>query len=89
VTSHTTKEFRRLFRQLSMEVQAAAHKSYRLWSANPQHPGLQFKRVHAKLPIWSARVSQGWRVVGVKRGETMVWFWIGSHNDYDNLLNQL
>lgn len=89
MTSHATRDFRRLFRGLPGEVQAAAHKTYRLWRVNPQHPGLQFKCVHPKLPIWSARVSLGWRVVGVKRGDAMVWFWIGSHNDYDKLLRQL
>jgi hypothetical protein len=34
-------------------------------------------------------VGLGWRAVGVRDGDTMVWFWIGSHADYDRLLSEL
>jgi hypothetical protein len=30
----------------------------------------------------------GWRALGVKEGQRMIWFWVGSHADYDNILNQ-
>ena len=76
-------------RSLPKEVQTLARKAYRLWISNPSHPGLQFKRVHQTEPIFSARVGLGWRSVGVKRGGAMIWFWIGSHADYDELLKRL
>jgi hypothetical protein len=28
----------------------------------------------------------GYRALGVRRDDTIVWFWIGSHADYDKLL---
>lgn len=56
---------------------------------DPAHPSLQFKRVHAKEPIYSVRVGLGWRAVGVRSDDTVVWFWIGSHAEYDNLLSGL
>ena len=60
MTSHTTKEFRRLFRQLSKEVQAAAHKSYRLWSANPQHNPAstsQSRQSGKRAPIEAGKIT--------------------------------
>jgi hypothetical protein len=35
------------------------------------------------------RVGIGWRALGVKQEDTMVWFWIGSHAEYDRLLDEL
>ena len=31
----------------------------------------------------------GWRAVGVKHEDTMIWYWIGSHAEYDKLISQL
>jgi len=89
VKSHTTREFRRLFAALPTHVQSQARQAYRLFVQNPAHPGLRFKRVHADPPIYSARVGISYRAVGVRDGETVVWFWIGSHADYNKLLSEL
>ena len=40
-------------------------------------------------PIYSARVGISYRAVGVRDGDSLVWYWIGSHADYDKLLAQL
>jgi hypothetical protein len=45
--------------------------------------------VHADPPTYSARVGIGYRAVGVVEGDTLIWFWIGSHADHDRLLAQL
>lgn len=87
--SRTTNSFRKLLRHLPAEVQAAADKAYALWQANPAQPSLDFKQVHASEPIFSARITLGWRAVGSRKPDRMVWFWVGSHNDYDRLLRQL
>ena len=89
MTSHTTKSFRKILRDLPPEIQRAAVKTYESWRREPYHPSLDFKLVHKVEPIYSVRVGLHWRVVGVKKRETMIWFWIGSHNDYDNLLRRL
>jgi len=60
-----------------------------LFRGNPRHPGLHFKRVHDDPPVYSARVGIGYRAVGVPDDNTIVWFWIGSHADYDRLVAQL
>ena len=48
------------------------------------------KKLNTRQPAYSVRVGIGWRAVGVmKDSETIVWFWIGSHSNYDKLLKQL
>ena len=56
-----------------------ARKAFRLWRQDPSHPSLHFKRVHSREPVYSVRVSLGWRVLGLHEGDAMDWFWIGSH----------
>ena len=55
----------------------------------PQHPGLDFKRVGRKSPVYSVRVGIGWRALGLLQGNTVVWFWIGSHTQYNRLLTAI
>jgi len=89
VTSHVTREFVNCFNRLPKRIQAQSRKKYKLWSQDPSHPSLQFKRVHQK-PIYSVRIAIGWRVLGTLADEdTMLWFWIGPHSTYDRLLRQL
>ncbi len=86
MNSYLTEDFISLFRQLPESIRQQARKNYRLWRENPRHPSLHFKRIHASEPIWSARVGIGWRVVGLIEGDSIYWFWIGSHADYDKLI---
>lgn len=89
MNSRTTRRFRELLAALPAHVRRQAQEAYRLFQGNPAHPGLHFKQVHAAPPIYSARVGIGYRAVGALDGGTIVWFWIGSHADYDRLLQQL
>jgi len=89
VNSRVTEKFLSCFAVLPDPIQAQARKAYRLWRQNPAHPSLLFKKVHAHQPIYSARVALGWRVLGLLEDDTIYWFWIGSHADYDRLLQQL
>jgi hypothetical protein len=74
---------------LSPDTQRAATRAYETWCRDPFHPSLDFKQVHGDEPIFSVRAGLHWRAVGVRKGDVMIWFWIGSHNDYDNLLKRL
>lgn len=84
--SRVTEDFLTLFAQLPPDIQAKARKNYRLWRQNPAHSSLRFKRIHAKEPIYSIRVGLQWRALGLLEGDTVYWFWIGSHSDYDSLI---
>lgn len=51
----------------------------------------RFRELYAPLPavapdIYFVRVSLGYRALGQMTGTDIVWFWIGSHADYDKLL---
>jgi hypothetical protein len=84
--SVTTERFRRAFAVLPDQVQRQARGAYRQFARDPAHPGLHFKPVHAAAAIYSARVGLGYRALGTREGDTVIWFWIGSHADYDRLL---
>lgn len=89
MNSRTTRRFRELFASLPTAIQRQAKESYRLFQQNPAHPGLRFKLVNPDPPVYSARVGISYRAVGVRDGDNIVWYWIGSHADYDKLLEQL
>ncbi|REJ41607.1 MAG: hypothetical protein DWQ54_11695 [Microcystis flos-aquae TF09] len=52
-------------------------------------PSLRFKKVHPQLPIYSARINRDYRAVGQLEDDTVIWFWVGSHTEYDMRLEQL
>jgi hypothetical protein len=79
VNSQLAESFLACYARLPAAVREQARRAYRLWRANPSHPGVQFKRVHATEPIFSARVGIGWTALGLLEGNTVTWFWIGSH----------
>lgn len=88
--SRRTKLFRALYDALPERARRTADAAYAQFAADPNHPGLNFERIHGvKAPIFSARVSEQYRVLGRGEGsDTIVWFWIGTHQEYDKLLNQ-
>jgi hypothetical protein len=64
-------------------VRRLADKNYALLKSDPRHPSLQFKKVGR---FWSVRVGARYRALAVEADENVIWFWIGSHADYDALL---
>lgn len=84
--SHTTPRFWKFYDRLPKEVQEQADAAYELWRNNPFHSSLQFKRVNLQDPIYSVRVGRGYRALGWREGDTISWFWIGDHDEYDRLL---
>lgn len=71
-------------------MQEQARAAYQQFRQDPWRPGLRFKQVHATLPIYSVRVGLHYRALGERQDDdAMVWFWIGSHAEYDQLLRRL
>ena len=89
MTSRTTERFRKCLARLPDDVLAQARRVYQRFRQNPEHPGLGFKQVHSTRPIYSVRISRDYRALGVLDGDEIIWFWIGSHADYDSLLPRL
>jgi hypothetical protein len=89
VSSHTTAAFRKAFAALPADIQDRAREAFELFSENSRHPSLRIKQVHDSKPIYSARITLQYRALATRTDEDWIWFWIGSHADYDNLLQRL
>ena len=89
MNSHANERFWEAFRGLPAQVQRRARRAYRIFRVDPFHPSLQFKQVHPRRPIFSVRVGLGYRALGIREDEDIVWFWVGTHGEYDRLLSQM
>ena len=70
MNSQLTEDFLSCYARLPANVREQARRAYRLWRDDPAHPGIQFKQIHGRLRIYSARVGIGWRAVGLCDGDT-------------------
>ena len=80
---HATGDFWTCYQGLPAPVRALADKNFALLKADPRHPSLQLKKIGS---IWSARVGLHHRALAAQDADHLVWFWIGSHADYDRLI---
>jgi len=87
--SHTTQRFRKLFEKLPKNIQRQGKDAYKKFRVDPYHPGLHFKSVHSTRPIYSVRIAKDYRAVGIQKNNEILWFWIGSHSEYEKLLKQI
>jgi mRNA-degrading endonuclease RelE of RelBE toxin-antitoxin system len=87
--SALTDKFRKTFDKLPKEIQDKARQAYKIWKEDNNYPSLHYKQVHKSRPIYSVRIGLSYRALGVIEGDTIIWFWIGSHEDYNHLLGQL
>jgi hypothetical protein len=83
LTHHASKKFWKLFETLPESVQGLARKNFDLLKSDPVHPSLHFKKVSH---MYSVRVGLKYRALGVESPDGVLWFWIGSHADYDKML---
>lgn len=87
--SVTSTKFRKCLDKLPRRIQTKARSAYQQWLENPYHTSLQYKQVHSISPIYAVRVSLGYRALGILEDDTMVWFWIGSHEEYNSMIKGL
>jgi hypothetical protein len=83
VKHHASSRFWRAYRALPEEIRKLADAKYGLLKVDPTHPSLHLKRLGV---YWSVRVGLHYRALAVEAGDDLVWFWIGSHAEYDALL---
>ena len=81
--SRVAPEFWQLYRELSAEIQFAARKAHQLFSANPAHPSLKLERLRADPRAWSVRITRDVRAVALRHGDEWLWFWIGTHKEFE------
>ncbi len=75
------------YQVLDETLRRRAQKAYRLWADNPFHPSLHFKCINTEENVWSVRISRGYRALGVWEQDTVTWFWIGGHDEYDRFFS--
>ena len=71
------------YEELPDAVQELADKNYEILKADRKHPSLHLKKAGK---YWSVRVGRKYRALGVDIEEGILWFWIGTHAEYDKLL---
>lgn len=64
-------------------VRTLAEKNFALLKADPRHPSLHFKRIG---PLWSVRMGERYRALGTDVEDGVMWFWIGTHTEYDKIV---
>ena len=85
MTHYATARFWRCYRKLPAVVRDRADMSFALLRNDPSHRSLQFKQIGQ---FWSARIGLHYRALAVEASNDLVWFWIGSHGDYDTLVGR-
>jgi len=83
----TSKAFWRCYDELPAATQRLANEKFQLLSDNPRHPALEFMPL--RKHIWRVRVGDHYRAVARKSGDVFEWFWIGSHEAYNQLIKRL
>jgi hypothetical protein len=71
------------YAKLPAAVRELADKNYALLKRDPKHPSLHFKKVGR---YWSVRIGLRYRALATEVDDGLLWFWIGSHANYDALI---
>ena len=88
--NRTTSHFWKSYEALPKDIRALANKNYELFKLNPAHPSLNFKKLIGKRIVWAVRVGDHYRALAREREDsTFVWFWIGTHEEYNQLIKRL
>ena len=80
---YASPAFWRCYRGLPDSIRTLADDAFARLKEDPRYPSLHFKRIS---DLWSARVGLHYRALAAEVEDGLVWFWIGSHADYDKLV---
>ena len=83
MTHYAAPDFWTGYRALPESVRKLADRLFELLKSNPDHPSLHLKKVGR---YWSVRVGLHHRAVAVNVADGLLWFWVGTHADYDRLI---
>jgi hypothetical protein len=83
VNSRGTEDFWKLYYGLPPHIRNAAQKAFQKFSDNQSHPSLQLERLKFDNRAWSVRVTRNFRAVARRYDDDWLWFWIGSHEEFD------
>jgi hypothetical protein len=83
VNHHATSRFWACYETLPAFMRDLADANFELLKNNPRHPSLHLKKVNQ---MWSVRVGRKYRALAIEDDGTLIWFWIGTHAEYDKLV---
>ena len=81
MTGKTHRRFWKAFEKLPAPIQDLAREKYTMWKRDPFHPSLGFEERRNKVCV--VRIGDHYRALGLREGDTVLWFWIGMHEDYN------
>ena len=79
----TSPSFWESYDYLPQNIQKLADKNFELLKKNPKHISLHLKKIDQ---YWSARIGIKYRALAVETQNGLLWFWIGTHAQYDDLV---
>jgi hypothetical protein len=71
------------YRRLPQNIQSLADAQFALLKENPSHPSLHFKGTGMYR---SVLIGMHYRALAAEVPDCLLWFWIGSHADYDKII---
>src|SRR6266436_1420852 len=80
VTSHALKSFWKCYEELPAHIRELADKKFVLFKANPRHPSLGFSK---KGVVYTVEIGRSYRALARERNGHYYWFWIGTHEEYN------
>ena len=80
---YTTSDFWHNYSLLPHHICKLADKNFELLKNNSAHPSLHLKKVGN---YWSVRVGINFRAIAIHTNEGLIWFWIGTHNEYNKII---
>ena len=75
--------FWQCYKRLPVSIQKLSDKNFELLKTNLKHPSLHFKKVDKYRSI---RIGKKYRALAVEINHDLLWFWIGTHSEYDRLV---
>jgi hypothetical protein len=84
-----TRDFKQRFDRLPEHVRRLAVVAFRLFRDDPDHPMLHrhplgdTHRGQHRAGSFSVWINRQYRAIYVEDGGTNVWYWVGSHSDYN------
>jgi hypothetical protein len=83
VRHFASSKFWARYRSLPEPVRHLADKNFQLLKADPGHPSLHLKKIGQFV---SVRIGLHHRALASPVDGGLLWFWIGTHADYDAML---
>ncbi|MHB8512087.1 MAG: ParE family toxin-like protein [Actinomycetota bacterium] len=82
---HASRAFWSAYNELPDDIKKRADEAFARLKQDHSHPSLHFKKVGR---FRSARIGLQYRALAVVSNDDLIWFWIGTHTEYDRLVKK-